>query len=101
MCFSSAFVFAFVWEDALFPLLRVHILFNIPSAQTTSHMNDLTLPKQTSCTRHVWFDVQRQSLCRSLVCWQTEIRFFMKVWPDGPSGSSRHSPCTLISVLSS
>ncbi len=98
MCFSSAFVFAFVWEDALFPLLRVHILLHIPSAQSTSHRNDLTLPKQTSWTRHAWFDVQHQLPCHSLVCWQTEIRNFMKVWPDGPSGSSRHSPCTLISV---
>lgn len=35
MCFSSAFVFAFVWEDALFPLPRVHILLYTPPAQST------------------------------------------------------------------
>lgn len=100
MCFSSAFVFAFVWEDALFPL-HVHILLYTPSAQSMFHGNDLTLPKQTSWTRHAWFDVQRQLPCHSLACWQTEMRVFMKERPNGPSSSSRHPPCTLISVLSS
>lgn len=60
--------------------------------------NDLTLPKQTSWTQHARFEVQRQLPCHSLVCWQTEMRIFVKVWPNGPSSSSRHPPCTLISV---